>query len=206
MCSASVGAFDGDKPSLLLLCENVAVEYLNLLQADVCQSFSSPYPPQLNSERLREMRGPSAQGVMVSSGGSLAVAMSGDDIVMAEIMPFCWARRETVVALLRKQGIGLAEMSAWFPAGAPDEDEPTGTIFNPYPTGDEGSLSPKVAVTREVLRRIWPNGWPDGMSFAAMARAATSRLKLLGWERRDVRDKIIAEFNESDIKRAVGRK
>jgi hypothetical protein len=211
MRHASVGAFDGEGAPLLLMRDTVAVECLDIVQSDICQSFccgSIPLVPALiASGDLKEMRGVGANGSMESSLGVLHVAMSGDAIVMSQVMPFCWARRETVVALLRKQGIGEDRMrAAWYPGDVQEDSQPAVIEIERYPTRYDPPLSAKPAVALEMLRRLKPSGWPRGTSAGVIARLATTELNNLGLERFNDHGKLITKFNDTDIKRALGRR
>jgi hypothetical protein len=99
MGHASVGAFDCDKPALLLLRKDVGVDlqWINpVREAD--DGEQAPPAAQIDSADIKLMRG----------------IAGGDDTVVSEVMPHCWARRETVVALLLRCGVDrLALPSSW---------------------------------------------------------------------------------------------
>jgi hypothetical protein len=105
MGHASVGAFDCDKPALLLLRKDVGVD-LQWINPDRETDDGEQVPPaaQIDSASIKMMRG----------------IADGDATVTAEIIPHCWARRETAVDLLIKIGIDRKRLPPeWTPVPLP---------------------------------------------------------------------------------------
>jgi hypothetical protein len=105
MGHACVGAFDDDRPALLLLRDDVGVD-LQWINPDRCALDGEGEAP------------PAAQ--MMGNEGEASLKrqreISGDAVLMAQVMRHCWVRREAVVSLLRRLGVTRAKMPPeWAP-------------------------------------------------------------------------------------------
>ena len=117
---ACVGAFDADKPPLLLLRDDVGVD-LQWIQADRApREFEGQPPP------AAQLWGASGNPHIVSLDEQRSI--HGDATMIADVLPYCWARRETMVALLKKRGAKMSEIPLEWVAAAPKGS--TGAFFD----------------------------------------------------------------------------
>jgi hypothetical protein len=100
MDCACAGAFDHDKPPLLLLRDDVGVD---LQWIDRTAGKSYPDAP------LSGAREGDPESLMARR------ALNGDEFVMSRIMPHCWAHRSTAMAVVRDLGVNAVFPSSWFP-------------------------------------------------------------------------------------------
>jgi hypothetical protein len=100
---ACVGAFDADKPPLLLLRDDVGVD-LQWIQADRAPSEFEGLPPPA-AQLWGASRNPHSPSLDEQR------SMHGNATMIAGVLPYCWARRETVVALLKKRGATMPEIA-----------------------------------------------------------------------------------------------
>jgi hypothetical protein len=105
---ACLGGFEEDKPPLLLLSDYVRVDL----------QWRTPKPHKsMSPQEIEDGPPPSAQ-ISASALKNMRSSI-GDKAVLAHVVPYCWARRDTIVKLMTKRGLDRAEMpAAWFPGSA----------------------------------------------------------------------------------------
>jgi hypothetical protein len=190
---ACLGGFEKDKPPLLLLSDYARVDLQWLPgrpHGDMSpQELEDGYPSlaQIDASTLKDMR-----------------SSSSDKAVLAQVIPYCWARRDTLVKVMMKRGLDRAEMPAiWFPEGL----SILSAKVSSYPPLKK-DLSSKPRAALELMKQIWPDGYPTSRSAEALARDVTKEYekKKLDLPKTDGRGQRIKSFTEDDIKRALGRK